>query len=352
MPAIHDEPEKVKVVHQYGLGVHCGELYPDYLNPSWQQKQFLDYVDFAIEAEALGFDGLTLTEHHVPHISNPSPHILLANVAAKTTRIRLGTAVTVLPFYQPVRAVEEAAMLDLLSNGRFELGLGRGSPREFAHATGGTPEEAQERFIEGCDLVEIALRNEKFTFNGKYTKISEPFVVTPLPIQRQLPVWVAAQSAATIALAAKKGWNLLRNFGDNSEHRIALEHYMNVAREHGRELSGANFMISRFVCIAHDEDVAKQNAERLIEIFSADFPRRRDAEPTGFKPPWPPLVCGTPDQVLKELQKTLRETGARRLMVEAISMEETQLFAREVLPALRHTYLDEDVLGTSRLENA
>src|SRR6478609_8656340 len=120
MPKLSDDADRIKVVHTYGVGLHTDDPAPDYDDPRWQQRQILDFVDFAEEAEQLGFDGLTVTAHH----------LLLAAAATRTSRIRLGTAVTVLPLYNPIRVAEEAGTLDALSDGRFELGIGRGIPGE------------------------------------------------------------------------------------------------------------------------------------------------------------------------------------------------------------------------------
>ena len=136
MPKLSDDPDRIKVVHTYGVGLHTDDPAPDYDDPRWQQRQILDFVDFAVEAEELGFDGLTVTEHHARAFACPAPHLLLAAAATRTSRIRLGTAVTVLPLYNPIRVAEEAGTLDALSDGRFELGLGRGIPGEVGLTLG------------------------------------------------------------------------------------------------------------------------------------------------------------------------------------------------------------------------
>src|SRR6478672_3136159 len=106
MPALSDAPDRIKVIHHYGVGLHSEDPHADYDDPRWQQRQVLDFVEFAVAAEELGFDGITVTEHHARSFTCPSPHLLLAAAAAKTTTIRLGTAVTVLPLYNPVRVAE------------------------------------------------------------------------------------------------------------------------------------------------------------------------------------------------------------------------------------------------------
>ena len=136
MAAISEDNGTIKFVHTYGVGLHTTDAEPDVHSPQWQKKQIDDFVNFAVQAEELGFDGLTVTEHHAPLMTCPSPHLLLAAAAVKTKRIRLGTAVTILPLYNPIRVAEEAGTLDLLSGGRFELGIGRGAPGEARIALG------------------------------------------------------------------------------------------------------------------------------------------------------------------------------------------------------------------------
>ena len=169
MPAaISDEIDTLKFVHTYGVGLHSGDGRPDVHNPRWQQRQVDDFVEFAMLAEDLGFDGITLTEHHAPLMTCPSPHLLLAAAAVQTSRIRLVTAVTVLPLYSPVRVAEEAGTLDLLSGGRFELGLGRGIPTEAQIATGRnlSDDDLRRAWIEGLEVVRLALTERDFTFDG------------------------------------------------------------------------------------------------------------------------------------------------------------------------------------------
>jgi len=351
-PAISQDPERIKVVHTYGVGLHSTDCDPNFGDPRWQQRQVLDFVDFAVEAERLGFDGITVTEHHASSMTCPSPHLLLAAAAVRTSRIRLGTAVTVLPLYSPIRVAEEAGTLDLLSGGRFELGIGRGIPGEVELTVGRvlSEEELMRRWVEGLELLRIALTEGDFTFDGEFMKVVRPTVIATRPLQDPLPVWLGGASLGTMAIAARNGWSIMRNFGDSRQHREAFEHYLTVGAEHGHTLSGANFMVERFVAIGETEEQAEQNLTRLAREFRrfialyADGGKRplaiRDGEvmvdhggPAGARPAI--AVAGTPDQIGESLRRTLEETGARRLLVETFSREEMKLFAAEVLPALR-----------------
>jgi alkanesulfonate monooxygenase SsuD/methylene tetrahydromethanopterin reductase-like flavin-dependent oxidoreductase (luciferase family) len=352
MGALSDETGTLKFVHTYGVGLHSGDADPDVHDPRWQQRQVDDFVEFTIIAEALGFDGVTLTEHHAPLMTCPSPHLLLAAAAVQTSTIRLGTAVTVLPLYSPIRVAEEAGTLDLLSNGRFELGLGRGVPGEAQIAAGRnlSDDDLKRAWLEGLQVVRLALTMRDFTFDGEFFPVQRPTTIATRPLQDPLPVWLGGSSQETMRLAAANGWNIMRNFGTDAEHRDALEDYVKVAAEHGHTRSGANLMIERFVAIGETEDQADRNLGGLIRAFGQFLSlytaggRRvvpaTDAEfhvdPAANRKNRPAIaVSGTPDQIIDELQQVIDATGARRVLVETFSREETRLFAREVIPALK-----------------
>jgi alkanesulfonate monooxygenase SsuD/methylene tetrahydromethanopterin reductase-like flavin-dependent oxidoreductase (luciferase family) len=352
MGALSDENGTLKFVHTYGVGLHSGDSDPDVHDPRWQRRQVDDFVEFAVLAEELGFDGVTLTEHHAPLMTCPSPHLLLAAAAVRTSRIRLGTAVTVLPLYSPVRVAEEAGTLDLLSGGRFELGLGRGVPGEVQIAAGRnlSDEDLRRAWLEGLEVVHLALTERDFTFDGEFFPVERPTTIATRPLQDPLPVWLGGASQATMRLAAARGWNIMRNFGSNAEHRDALEDYIKVAAEHGHTRSGANMMLERFVAIGETKQQAEQNLGRLARSFGQFLSlytaggRRAVPETDGEfhlegitdRKNRPAIaVSGTPGQIVDALQQAIDETGARRLLVETFSRQEARLFAREVIPVLK-----------------
>jgi alkanesulfonate monooxygenase SsuD/methylene tetrahydromethanopterin reductase-like flavin-dependent oxidoreductase (luciferase family) len=352
MAALSDETGTLKIVHTYGVGLHSGEADPDVHDPRWQRRQVDDFVEFAVLAEELGFDGVTLTEHHAPLMTCPSPHLLLAAAAVRTSRIRLGTAVTVLPLYSPIRVAEEAGTLDLLSGGRFELGLGRGVPGEAQFAAGRnlSDDDLKRAWLEGLAVVNLALTERDFTFDGEFFPVERPTTIATRPLQDRLPVWLGGSSRETMRQAAARGWNVMRNFGSNAEHRDALEDYVKVAAEHGYPRSGANMMLERFVAIGETEDAAERNLGRLagafgqfLALYTAGGKRPVPATDAEFhvdsaaasKNRPAIAVAGTPGQLVDALQQAIDETGARRLLVETFSREEARLFAREVIPVLK-----------------
>src|ERR1700744_144668 len=192
MTAISDDAGALKFVHTYGVGLHSGDADPDVDAPRWQRRQVDDFVEFAVLAEELGFDGITVTEHHAPLMVCPSPHLLLAAAAVRTSRIRLGTAVTVLPLYSPLRVAEEAGTLDLLSGGRVELGLGRGIPGEAQIAAGRNlhDDDLKRAWLEGLEVVRLALTERDFPFDGEFFPVERPTTIATRPLQDRLPVWL------------------------------------------------------------------------------------------------------------------------------------------------------------------
>ncbi len=171
-----------------------------------------DTLEEAVYAEAVGFDYFWLTEHHfyeeIGHSS--APEVFLAALAMRTSRIRLGHAVVVLPCNHPVRVAERAATLDILSNGRLELGTGRGASPYHTEAFGVSNEESRAVWDEAMRVICSLFVNETFPgHTGKYYSVP-PRKLVPKPLQKpHPPLWVAATSPSTFAMAARTGLGVL-----------------------------------------------------------------------------------------------------------------------------------------------
>ena len=143
-------------------------LFSDFGNIPQDQifREVLDEIEYG---EELGFDSIWLPEHHFAIYGTlGNPMTLAAAISQRTTRMRIGTAIMVLPFQHPLRLAEDAALVDNLSGGRLMLGLGRGyQPPEF-HGFGIPQENSTDMFNEGFDILKKALSGEKFTYNGDY----------------------------------------------------------------------------------------------------------------------------------------------------------------------------------------
>lgn len=171
-----------------------------------------EQMELMYEAESLGFDSVWPAEHHFTEYGYcASPQVSLAAVAARTKRIRLGTGVVVLPFHNPIRVAEDFAFLDLMSDGRIDLGVGRGyQPIEYQGF--GMPEkqaESREMFDEAIRLIRACWTEERVTFKGKYYQ-AEDLYVRPKPLQQpHPPIYMACLSPATFAMAGRYGFHVL-----------------------------------------------------------------------------------------------------------------------------------------------
>jgi alkanesulfonate monooxygenase SsuD/methylene tetrahydromethanopterin reductase-like flavin-dependent oxidoreductase (luciferase family) len=168
-------------------------------------EMFRRQLDEAELADRIGIDQIWFFEHHLlPTGPVPSPNLLIAAAARATRRIRFASMVNILPFRHPLLVAEEAAMLDNLTNGRFDMGLGRGlRPPEF-EAFGVDQQQSREMFLESFDLIRRIWADENFVQRGKYWTVRKEAPLSPPLVQRPHPPFlVSAQSEASLQWAAQ-----------------------------------------------------------------------------------------------------------------------------------------------------
>jgi alkanesulfonate monooxygenase SsuD/methylene tetrahydromethanopterin reductase-like flavin-dependent oxidoreductase (luciferase family) len=169
------------------------------------RQQITERLELIEAYDRLGFYAYHLTEHHgTPLAITGSPHLMLAAAAMRTTRLRLGTLITILSLYHPMRVIEEACTLDQMTGGRLDLGVGRGvSPAELAFHGVMSEEEAQGRFDEAFEILRLGLTGDSVTFDGTYYKLAEAPVVTP-PLQRpHPPLWYGTRTLSKAEWCAR-----------------------------------------------------------------------------------------------------------------------------------------------------
>jgi alkanesulfonate monooxygenase SsuD/methylene tetrahydromethanopterin reductase-like flavin-dependent oxidoreductase (luciferase family) len=179
--------------------------------PTSDSQGYADYIDYVCEAEALGFHSVFIVEHHFTGHGQVSASLnILSYLAARTSRIRLGTAVVVLPWHNPVLIAEQAATLDVLSNGRFDFGVGKGYRDYEVAGFCISPDEAARRFDEAMAVIRQAWSSAgRFSHHGECWNFDN-IVVEPAPRQRpHPPFWLGAGSDDSIRRAARDGYNLL-----------------------------------------------------------------------------------------------------------------------------------------------
>jgi alkanesulfonate monooxygenase SsuD/methylene tetrahydromethanopterin reductase-like flavin-dependent oxidoreductase (luciferase family) len=171
-----------------------------------ERQRYHDLMAQIELGDDLGFDTAWLGELHFSRAFSilADPLMMLAAAAQRTSRIRLGTAVTLLPLHNPVKIAEEAAIADILSDGRLEFGVGRGTAPVHYAGYDIPQEESRERFEESLDFILQAWTQEKFSFEGKHFRVSD-LTVVPKPVQvPHPPVRIAANSPDTFPLAARR----------------------------------------------------------------------------------------------------------------------------------------------------
>ncbi len=309
-------------------------------------RGFFDYLDFNIEAEALGFHSSFSVEHHFSGWNQISSTLmLLSALAMRTTTLRLGTAVIVPPWHNPVLLAEEAATLDLLSKGRLDLGIGKGYRHSEFKGFQIAPEEAEARFEEA---VEVMLRawttRERFSHQGRFWHF-EDIVVEPPPAQSpHPPLWVAAGNPHTIKRAAARGFNLiLDQYASPATlgERIAM--YKAEREANGRGFDPMQVTVARQLYVAKD----KADTDAAL-IRQAEYTKRTIdvSRMPGGKPGAHVLayadkagateenaLYGTPDEIARMIE-ALRDAGVGYVLLTiAGGVDQLRRFAREVMPA-------------------
>ena len=196
-----------------------------------------NYLDAVVEADRLGYHGAYLVEHHFTGQGQVSASLnLLSHLAALTKQIRLGTAVVVVPWHNPVLLAEQAATVDLLSGGRLDLGLGRGYRDYEFQGFGVDRAEASSRFMETLAFLRAAWsQEERFDFAGEHWSFKD-VIIEPRPLQTpHPPLWTGAASQASIEFAATHGLRLFLDqiaTVDEIEQRVAWYRAAQAAAGH------------------------------------------------------------------------------------------------------------------------
>ena len=234
-----------------------------------------EVMDQCIHAEEVGLNSVWVPEHHFGLFGVlPSAPVFLANVAARTKRVKLGPATVLLPVQHPVRVAEEFALLDLLSNGRAVLSVGRGyDAREYAAFVVDFA-QSQEIFFEGLEIIKKAWSHEKVSHQGVHYNFPE-ITVFPRPVQQPYPpIYVACFSEPTLRYAARAGFEIIfapfaaaMMFGSLQNAVAEFKKESEAAGHVGRKA-----MCSYFVNVTYDDQETLKTKERLLHYFDGILP--------------------------------------------------------------------------------
>ena len=321
-----------------------------------QADRYTQALTQACHADALGFDSVWLTEHHFSRHGIVSDSLMvLAHLAAHTSHVRLGTAVSVLPLHHPVRFAEAAATVDQLSRGRLDLGIGRGyQPGEF-RGFGVDIAEKYERFDEALEVLrKVWSADAPVSHSGKYYSF-EDAAPQPRPFQQpHPPLWLATDSPDGLALCAEEDFGVLLPQGTSLTATAGqMKRYADALAGAGHGPERARAYLARATYVASTDEQAWAEAEGPYKGFLnyADKLRRAHASggENGGRSPFDldadlrsSVLFGSPDTVIAGL-RAIRELGIGRVMLfvhmgalphEKI-MASLDLFASEVLPVVR-----------------
>jgi alkanesulfonate monooxygenase SsuD/methylene tetrahydromethanopterin reductase-like flavin-dependent oxidoreductase (luciferase family) len=228
---------------------------------------YADLCEQVLFAERLGFDGAWLAERHFANgdLFCPVPTIVLGWLAGRTSRMRLGLAARVLPFHDPVAVAEEALTLDVLTGGRFDLGVARLSMDKESHEAFGVPiPEAAERFPRDLAVLRQALAG--------HVPGGADLPCTPAAVQSPLPLYVVANSPASQAYVAGLGLNSFVNGAlIASDVADALRRFREIADAHGHDGAALDLPVNRFIYVGE----TRREAERVMAPAFERFMRER-----------------------------------------------------------------------------
>ena len=195
-------------------------------------RYFERYLRLWTQDEALGFEGIFFSEHHFARSFSPSPHLLIAALAGRTRKLRLGVMGTVLPYHHPARVVEEIGMLDHLTGGRLEIGTALGVPQELAKLDISMA-EARERYDEMVEILDLALRDGVVSHRGKHFELTQ-LRLLPRPLQQPSPPkWTAIMGADGARRAARRGSKICTGFSATATVKTVFDAYREEARAAG-----------------------------------------------------------------------------------------------------------------------
>lgn len=315
-------------------------------------------IEQAIAAESLGFRNVWLGEHHFSTYGYLSRPLQLASyIAAKTTRLRVGTAVIVVPLHHPLLVAEEIAMLDVLSNGRADVGLGRGYQRYEFERFGLELDSDGQRWDESLDVLLKAFEGTPFSYRGKLFNIPETSIY-PKPLQKpRPPIWITAQSQYSIEAAVKRGLNVLTGgFGVPIERLAEFGRFFEKVVKESNPATRPLVGVQRAVYVTKDAADARDAVEqarwnmRVTLSLRNNYERvengnaiaiAAETEPTTDELLERYLVIGTPETCIREIKRVQALVGISHFncsfwfgdMDQARVLRSMTLFSREVMPA-------------------
>ena len=342
--------------------LNVGLLFPFRNPPAWR-KPFADFYTEQLAqtryAEDLCYDEIWLTEHHFAE-DGYSPAVLpiASAIAAITKRIRIGTYLVLLPLHNAVRVAEDAATIDIISNGRFDLGVGQGyAPGEFA-AYGVNRKTRASRLEEGIEVIRGAWTQDDFSYEGRHYKVKNVRLM-PRPIQSpHPPIWIGAGAPKAIERAGRMGCHFM-----GLANPAAQETYDDALRQAGRNPKDFSAAQLHFTYVGRTTDEAWAHSQDHLhymitwytrwlaeadDYLGTDMPKLPEAAKLRDSESMFPLLVGSPEEVAAKLNHSFTKVRTTHLVLgmhlpglaPERSRRSMELFAREVAPQLKPPAMD------------
>lgn len=328
----------------------------------WPVKPFIDsQIAQSVLADEIGFDHIWMAEHHGSENYFPAQMTMLSVLATKTKRARIGSFIIVMPLYHPLHVAEQAAVVDQLSGGRLDLGLGIGNFQEEFDNFGVSRKERAARMEESLAIISGVWTQRDFSFSGTHYAVRD-FTLNPRPVQAKPPIWLAGNAPAALDRAARLGYHLAGS-------GTGFDLYEQKLREYGRDPKDFNRAMLVYVVLAPTREEAWRRAGepmiRWLEYYKSEFDRHPDFawfrdKPGGYfgVDPLPdprdvdslkrmhflgsPFLVGTPEDVIEPLRRIEAMNVTHPVLCQhfggmdpAHSEDTIRLFGRHVIPAFR-----------------
>jgi alkanesulfonate monooxygenase SsuD/methylene tetrahydromethanopterin reductase-like flavin-dependent oxidoreductase (luciferase family) len=332
-----------------------------------ERETFANAIEVARLADEAGFRIAWFPEHHlIQYIACPSPLMLAVSVAARTRRIRVGTAILVIPYYNPLRLAGEIGLADILCEGRLELGLGRGAFEYEFERFGINEALAARRLRDNMEIVDGLLRHEDFSYSGSTLSFSSTTAV-PRPLQRpHPPIWVAGRSPDTTRWSIERGYNQLATPWREPFERLerAYQQFRRICDE-VNPAKRPKFGVSRMTYVGADEDDALHamaDVQTHHRVFMRLFTNTASVA-GGYTRPDPVgdeyscetlrnnLVAGSAETCIEKL-KMYERLGVDHFVMyagfltdHARTMRSIERFAERVMPHFTASYAETAAMG-------
>jgi len=326
---------------------------PEEFTAATSRATYDRYLELCPKLEEWGLDGAFFAEHHFSTLFiAPSPQLVVASVAARTSRLRLGILGSVLAMHDGRRFVEECGMLDALTGGRFEPGIGPGAGDAEAVLSGLPAEAIRPRYYSAAELLRKATAGPYVTHQDEFYDLVNVPIMPPLPHDPPRPVWTTIMSPGSAGWAAERGWKVCTGWLPRPVATQVAEAYRTAAAEAGTPSGPEMLGLRRRVFVAPSDAQAKETAEATADMTQLGLTAQGEAadpnvaamlsHPDDF-------IIGSPETVADQIIEQCRDGGFGTFAAwgdyAAFSQDDLfrsyELLGTEVAPVVRSAALEQ-----------